>query len=64
MKQFITFILTIIIAIAVYGGAIINSSIFDAKIVLIILSWPQTPIAQNQQKNIYLMEQNIWKKKD
>ena len=31
MKQFITFILTIIIAIAVYGGAIINSSIFDAN---------------------------------
>lgn len=31
MKQFITFILTVIIAIAVYGGAIINSSIFDAN---------------------------------
>lgn len=31
MKQFITFILTVIIAIAVYGGAIINSYIFDAN---------------------------------
>lgn len=31
MKQFITFVLTIVMAIMVYGGAIINSSTFDVN---------------------------------